>query len=54
MPGSGRGPWHAAELLATYDDSQRLVILSADPTTESYSKLQLLGVVGDQKVGTIR
>lgn len=42
------------ELLATYDDSQRLVILSADPTTESYSKLQLLGVVGYQKVGTVR
>ncbi|MGV0744526.1 helix-turn-helix transcriptional regulator [Mycolicibacterium sp. XJ870] len=41
------------ELLATYDDGQRLVILSADPTSESYSKLQLLGVVGDHKVGTV-
>lgn len=40
------------ELLATYDDGQRLVILSAGPTSESYNKLQLLGVVGDQKVGT--
>lgn len=41
------------ELLATYDDGQRLVILSADPTSESYNKLQLLGVVGDQKVGSV-
>lgn len=42
------------ELLATYDEGQRLVILSADPASESYNKLQLLGVVGDQKVGTVR
>lgn len=41
------------ELLGTYDDGQRLVILSADPTSESYNKLQLLGVVGDHKVGTV-
>jgi hypothetical protein len=41
------------ELLATYGDGQRLVILSADPTSESYSKLQLLGVVGDDKVSSM-
>lgn len=41
------------ELLATYDDGQRLVILSADPTSESYNKLQLLRVVGDHKVGSM-
>lgn len=40
------------ERLATYNDSQRLIILSADPATESYNKLRLLGVVGDHDVGT--
>lgn len=39
------------ELLATYDDGQRLVILSADPTSESYNKLQLLGVLGEDTIG---
>lgn len=38
------------EILATADDGQRLVILSAEPASESYSKLQLLGVVGEQSV----
>jgi len=37
----------ACELLATPDDGQRLVILSAAPTSESYEKLQLLSVVGN-------
>lgn len=32
----------ACELLATPDEGQRLVILSAAPTSESYDKLQLL------------
>jgi transcriptional regulator with XRE-family HTH domain len=40
------------EILATADDGQRLVILSAAPTSESYNKLQLLGVVGEQNLGT--
>jgi transcriptional regulator with XRE-family HTH domain len=38
------------EILATADDGQRLVILSAEPASESYSKLQLLRVVGEQNV----
>ena len=39
------------ELLATYNECQRLVILSADPASDSYNKLRLLQVVGDQEVG---
>ena len=39
------------EILATADGDQRLVILSAQPASESYGKLKLLGVLGDQQVG---
>ena len=39
------------EILATADGNQRLVILSAPPASESYGKLKLLGVLGDQEVG---
>jgi hypothetical protein len=39
------------EILATADEGQRLVILSAPPASESYGKLKLLGVLGDQEVG---
>jgi transcriptional regulator with XRE-family HTH domain len=39
------------EILATVDGNQRLIILSAPPTSESYGKLKLLGVLGDQEVG---
>jgi hypothetical protein len=39
------------EILATADGNQRLVILSAPPASESYGKLKLLGVLGEQEVG---
>jgi hypothetical protein len=39
------------EILATADANQRLIILSAQPGSESYGKLKLLGVLGDQEVG---
>ncbi len=39
------------EILATADGNQRLVILSAPPASESYGKLELLGVLGAQEVG---
>jgi transcriptional regulator with XRE-family HTH domain len=39
------------EILATPDEGQRLVILTASPTSESYGKLGLLGVLGEQEVG---
>ena len=39
------------EILATADEGQRLVILTAPPASESYGKLKLLGVLGDQEVG---
>jgi transcriptional regulator with XRE-family HTH domain len=39
------------EILATADEGQFLVILSAPPASESYNKLKLLGVLGDQEVG---
>jgi transcriptional regulator with XRE-family HTH domain len=39
------------EILATADGNQRLVILSAPPASESYGKLKLLGVLGEQQVG---
>jgi transcriptional regulator with XRE-family HTH domain len=39
------------EILATADEGQRLVILRAAPASESYGKLKLLGVLGDQEVG---
>jgi transcriptional regulator with XRE-family HTH domain len=39
------------EILATADGNQRLVILSAPPSSESYGKLKLLGVLGEQEVG---
>jgi transcriptional regulator with XRE-family HTH domain len=39
------------EILATGDGNQRLVILSAPPASESYGKLKLLGVLGEQEVG---
>lgn len=40
------------EILATADGNQRLIILSAQPASESYNKLKLLSVLGDQEVGT--
>jgi transcriptional regulator with XRE-family HTH domain len=39
------------EILATAQNDQRLIILSAQPATEAYGKLKLLGVLGDQEVG---
>jgi transcriptional regulator with XRE-family HTH domain len=39
------------EILATADGNQRLIILSAPPSSESYGKLKLLGVLGEQEVG---
>lgn len=39
------------EILATADGNQRLIILSAQPASESYNKLKLLSVLGDQEVG---
>jgi transcriptional regulator with XRE-family HTH domain len=39
------------EILATADGNQRLVILTAPPASESYGKLKLLGVLGEQEVG---
>jgi transcriptional regulator with XRE-family HTH domain len=39
------------EILATADGNQRLIILSAPPASESYGKLKLLSVLGDQTVG---
>jgi hypothetical protein len=39
------------EILATADGNQRLIILSAQPASESYGKLKLLSVLGDQEVG---
>jgi transcriptional regulator with XRE-family HTH domain len=39
------------EILATADGNQRLIILSAQPASESYGKLRLLSVLGDQEVG---
>lgn len=39
------------EILATADGNQRLVILSAPPASESYGKLTLLGVLGEQHLG---
>lgn len=39
------------EILATADDTQRLVILSAPPASESYGKLKLLAVLGGQTMG---
>lgn len=38
------------EILATADGNQRLIILSAPPSSESYGKLKLLGVLGEQEV----
>jgi hypothetical protein len=40
-----------AGILATADEGPLLVILSAPPASESYGKLKLLGVLGDQEVG---
>jgi hypothetical protein len=40
------------EILATADGNQRLIILSAQPASESYGKLKLLGVLGHHEVGT--
>jgi transcriptional regulator with XRE-family HTH domain len=39
------------EILATADGNQRLIILSAQPASDSYNKLKLLSVLGDQEVG---
>jgi transcriptional regulator with XRE-family HTH domain len=39
------------ETLAAADGDQRLVILSAPPASESYGKLKLLAVLGNQEVG---
>jgi transcriptional regulator with XRE-family HTH domain len=39
------------EILATADGNQRLIILSAQPASESYGKLTLLSVLGEQEVG---
>nr|MCW2727593.1 transcriptional regulator [Aeromicrobium sp.] len=39
------------ETLATAEDGQRLIILGAAPGTETYGKLQLLHVVGEQRLG---
>ena len=39
------------EILATADGNQWLIILSAQPASESYGKLKLLSVLGDQEVG---
>ena len=41
------------EILATADGNQRLIILSAQPASESYGKLKLLSVLGDQEVGRL-
>ncbi len=37
------------EVLATSDDGQRLVILSARPGTEDADRLRLIGVLGDER-----
>jgi hypothetical protein len=39
------------EILATADEGQHLVILTSPPASESYGKLRLLAVLGDQEVG---
>jgi hypothetical protein len=40
------------EVLATSDEGQRLVILCARPGTEDADRLRLVGVLGDDHIGT--
>jgi len=37
------------QVLFTEDQSQALLVLTAAPRTESYDKLQLLGVLGHER-----